>query len=424
MDIAERYRSAIMSVQPMETELEVSRGEGAYLFTKDGRKYLDLASGIAVNALGYGHPEVVRAVEEQVRRHLHLYSGTAYQDVLIDYAEALLAELANDYKIFFGNSGTEAVEAAIKLARFATGRPAIIAFRGSFHGRSLGALSLTDSAARYRSPYEPLLPSVYHVEFPAPTRLGISEDAALALVQRQIAALLETDVDPSRVALIVVEPIQGEGGYVIPSDGFLPWLRAVADQHGILLAVDEVQSGMGRTGKMFAFQHSGITPDIVIMGKALGGGLPLSAIAARSAIADRWAPGAHGTTFGGNPASCAAGLATLRVIREQGLMEGASRLGAAALRRLAPLRDMPVVREVRGRGLMVAIEFAGVQGGALAQRVTAEALTNGIILHMAGLRHEVIRFMPPLNIGEETFLQALDRIMAIIRAADGARVAG
>jgi 4-aminobutyrate aminotransferase len=417
--MAERYRTAIMPVQPMETQLHISHGEGSYLYTTDGRRYLDLATGIAVNAIGYGHREVMEAIEAQVRKHLHLYSGTGYQNALIDYAEAILAEVGDAYKLFFGNSGTEAVEAAIKLARFVTRRPAVIAFRGSFHGRSLGALSLTDSAARYRSPYEPLLPSVYHVPYPAPTRLAMEPAEALQFVQRQVASLLETDVSPDRVALIVLEPIQGEGGYVIPPDGFLPWLRSLADEYGILLAVDEVQSGMGRTGRMFAYQHSDIDPDIVIMGKALGGGMPLSAIAARKEFADAWAPGSHGTTFGGNPVSCAAGLATLRVVKKEHLMDQASRLGALALRKLSPLQNLADVADVRGRGLMVAIEFAGNSGGELAHRVMDDMLAEGVILHTAGLRHQVIRLMPPLNIDVDTFTTALDTLVHVVSEASG-----
>ncbi len=417
MTIAERYQRSIMPVQPMETSLQFSHGQGCHLYTPDGREYLDLATGIAVNAVGYSHPRVVAAIEAQVRRHLHLYSGTGYQDALIDYAEAILTEVGAGHKLFFGNSGTEAVEAAIKLARFVTGRPGIIAFRGSFHGRSLGALSLTDSAARYRSPYEPLLPSVYHVAYPAPTRLSVDPDQALRLVQQQITSLLETDIAPDRVALIVLEPIQGEGGYVIPPDGFLPWLQDLARANGILLAVDEVQSGMGRTGRMFAYQHSGISPDIVIMGKALGGGMPLSAIAARESIADAWAPGSHGTTFGGNPVSCAAGLATLQVIKEEDLMDRAVQLGALALDRLSPLLRLDAVRDVRGRGLMVALEFAGPQGGALAPRVMNDMLNEGVILHTAGLHHEVIRLMPPLNIDDESFGRALSTLARVVEAA-------
>ncbi len=413
MNLGNRHRAAVMGVQPMETELEIARGEGAYLYTADGRRLLDLASGIAVNAVGYSHPKVLAAIESQLRRHLHLYSGTGYQPALVGYAEALCHELPSSYRIFFGNSGTEAVEAAIKLARFVSGRPAVIAFRGAFHGRTLGALSLTASAARYRSGYEPLLPSVYHVDYPSPTRLGLSPEQALAHVKAQMKNLLEAEVTPERVALVVVEPIQGEGGYVIPPDEFLGWLHGLCRRHGILLAVDEVQSGMGRTGRMFAYQHAGVEPDLVILGKALGGGLPLSALAAPARLSELWSAGAHGTTFGGNPLSCAAGLATLEVIREERLMEAAQRLGSHAIQRLSPLLDHPEVLQVRGRGLMVAVEFQGERAGQLAHQVVAQALRAGMLLHTAGVQHEVIRLMPPLNIAADLWDSALGELVSI-----------
>jgi 4-aminobutyrate aminotransferase len=412
--LAERHRAAIMPVQPMETEIEVAWGQGPYLIDRQGRSWLDLATGIAVNALGYGHPRVLAAIEEQLQRHLHLYSGTGYQEVLVQYAEDLLAELPAGYQIFFGNSGTEAVEAAIKLARSATGRPGVVAFRGGFHGRSLGALSLTASSARYRSAYEPLLPSVYHVDYPAPGRLGMDASTSLSEVHRQMEILLETEIAPDRVAVVVVEPIQGEGGYVIPPAGFLPWLRALTKEHGILLAVDEVQSGMGRTGRMFAYQHEEVQPDLVMMGKALGGGLPLSALAASAELAGSWPAGTHGTTFGGNPLACAAGRATLGVIRDEHLMEAAAELGRSCLQELSPLAERPQVREVRGRGLMVAIEFSGSRGGGLAGGVVERAFRRGLIVHTAGLHHEVIRLMPPLNLTEEQLRLATEELSAAV----------
>ncbi len=417
--LAERHRAAIMPVQPMETEIEVERGQGPYLFDRQGQRWLDLATGIAVNALGYGHPRVLAAIEEQLQRHLHLYSGTGYQEVLVQYAEDLLTELPAGYQIFFGNSGAEAVEAAIKLARSATGRPGVVAFRGGFHGRSLGALSLTASAARYRSAYEPLLPSIYHVDYPAPGRLGMDASSSLSEVRRQMDILLETEIAPDRVAAVVVEAIQGEGGYVIPPEGFLPWLRSLTTEHGILLAVDEVQSGMGRTGRMFAYQHTDVQPDLVMMGKALGGGLPLSALAARSELAGSWPEGTHGTTFGGNPLACAAGRATLGVIRDEQLMEAAAELGWRCLRALTPLEELAEVREVRGRGLMVAVEFAGPQGGRLARGVVESAFRRGLIVHTAGLRHEVIRLMPPLNLTEEQLRLGTEVLAAAVREVCG-----
>ncbi len=415
--IQDRYRRSIAGVVPMETSLHISSGYGPYLETTTGERYLDLATGIAVNALGYQHPRVTEALIAQAHHHLHLYGGTGYQDVVIDFAEAILATLQGDYQLFFGNSGTEAVEAAIKFSRWSTGRPGIIAFRGAFHGRSLGALSLTASAAKYRSAYEPLLPSVYHIDYPAPTRLGLSPTEALQESQRQLQSLWDNEISPERIAALVVEPIQGEGGYVIPPEGFLEWLRDVTMQHGLLLVVDEVQSGVGRTGRMFAFQHSAIEPDVVIMGKALGGGLPVSAIAARRELMEAWPAGTHGTTFGGNPLACATGLATLKAIEEEGLLNHVATLGQLALEILTPLKSLSAIADIRGRGLMIAVEFAGPNGPELVAQIMRQALEKHILLHSAGLRHEVIRFMPPLNIDRDLFIEGLRTVVALITAA-------
>jgi len=423
MDIAARYRQAFAPVMPMETELVIDHGEGSYLVATDGRRYLDLATGIAVNAIGYGHPAVLAAIREQAERNLHLYHGTGYQEVVVAYAEALLAELGGDRRLFFGNSGAEAVEAAIKLSRYSTGRPGLIAFRGAFHGRTLGAVSLTASAARYRAPYEPLVPSVYHIDYPAPTRLGLDGPAALDHVKAQMQALLDDEIAPDRVAAIFVEAIQGEGGYVIPPAGFLPWLRELTRAHGILLVVDEVQSGMGRTGRMFAFQHAGIDPDIVVMGKALGGGLPLSAMAAPAPLMQAWRAGTHGSTFGGSPLACATGLATLGVMRDEGLVDRATQLGKLALDRLAPLRDRKGIVDVRGLGLMVAVEFGGEEAVDRVAQTIRGGVDRGMILHAAGLRHEVVRLMPPLNIDGDVFARALDDFSALVCEQLGAPAA-
>jgi len=423
MDIAARYRKAFAPVMPMETQLVIDHGEGSYLVTPDGRRYLDLATGIAVNALGYGHPAVMAAIREQAERSLHLYHGTGYQEVVVAYAEALLAELGGDRRLFFANSGAEAVEAAIKLARYATGRPGLVAFRGAFHGRTLGAVSLTASAARYRAPYEPLVPSVYHVDYPAPTRLGLAPEAALEHVKAQMDALLADEISPDRVAAVFVEAVQGEGGYVVPPEGFLPWLRELTRTHGILLVLDEVQAGMGRTGRMFAYQHAGLEPDIVVMGKALGGGLPLSAMAAPAPMMEAWQAGAHGSTFGGSPLACATGLATLRAIQREGLVERAAELGRLALERLGPLREGQGVADVRGLGLMIAVEFRGAEAGEHVAQAIRRGVERGMILHAAGLRHEVLRLMPPLNIDREVFARALDGVAELVteQAASAAR---
>lgn len=419
MDLKERHQQAIAGVVPLETPLEFERGEGSYLMDRSGRRYLDLMTGIAVNVLGYGHPAILEALQKQAQKYLHLYNGLGYQDIVVEFAEAIQAITEPGYPVYFGNSGTEAVEAALKLARAATGRSGIIAFRGAFHGRTYGSLSLTASNAKYRSAYEPLVPMVYHVDYPAPTRLGLTPEAALAHTQQQLMTLFADEIDPSKMAVIVVEPVQGEGGYVIPPVGFLPWLSELCQKNGILLAVDEVQSGMGRTGRWFAYQHANIHPDIVILGKALGGGLPISAMAARKDLMARWAPGTHGTTFGGNPAAAATGLAALKVMHQEHLVERARELGALALDALKPLQDLPGVVDVRGLGLMVAVEFEADRGESMVTAVMEEGLRRSMIVHPAGLRHEVIRLMPPLNIDQAVFEAALKELVDIIRGVVG-----
>lgn len=415
MNIRERHQKAVAGVVPLETPLEFVRGEGSYLIDVDGRRYLDFMTGIAVNVLGYGHPAILKAIEEQSRKYTHIFNGLGYSDVVVSFAEAVQEITEPSYRVFLGNSGTEAVEAALKLARIVTGRPGIIGFRGAFHGRTFGSLSLTASNAMYRSGYEPLVPSVYHVDYPAPTRLRLGPNAALHHTQEQLTALLSQEISPDRVAVIVVEPVQGEGGYIVPPDGFMPWLADLCREYGILLAVDEVQSGMGRTGKWFAYQHANIHPDMVIAGKALGGGLPVSALAARADLMDAWPGGTHGSTFGGNPVACATGLATLRVIKEEGLVERAAHLGKRAMERLALVREFDHVVDLRGLGLMVGIEFSSDIGGGLVADLVTEGLKQGIILHPAGLSHEVIRLMPPLNIDEEVFDAALDNLVGMVR---------
>lgn len=412
--LAARYAASLATVVPMETPWEIERGEGSYLIDRAGRRYLDLVMGIAVNAIGYAHPQVLQAVTAQAARHMHVYSGSGYQEVVVEYAERLREEMGADYRVFFGNSGAEAVEAALKLARLSTGRPAVVAFRGAFHGRTLGALSLTASAARYRSRYEPLLPSIYHIDYPAPTRLGLSPDAAMDHVVQQMDQLLACEVEPSQIAAIIVEAVQGEGGYIIPPGAFLPWLRKLTHQHGILLAVDEVQTGMGRTGRMWAYQHADIQPDLVMLGKALGGGLPLSALMAHHAVMADWAAGLHGSTFGGNPVAAAAGLATFDVIRDQDLVARARDVGTHALEALRPLAARPDIRDVRGRGLMLAVEFQGPDAPNHVQRVIVESLARGLYIHPAGVNHEVIRLMPALNLEEAVLMEAIDILRAII----------
>ncbi|MDI3317886.1 MAG: aspartate aminotransferase family protein [Bacillota bacterium] len=410
--------------------LPVVRAEGSLLWGADGRRYVDFVEGFAANNTGHRHPRVLAAVREQLDKLVHSAIGvTAYEPVL--RLAARLREVTPEgiESFFFGNSGAEAVEGAIKLARYATGRPAVVAFWGGFHGRTFGAMSLTASKAKYRLREEPLLGGVYHSVYPNVYRSAYRAEPervaqeALDHLQR----LFEHEVDPSQVAAIVVEPVQGEGGYIVPPRSFLAGLREIADRHGILLVFDEVQSGFGRTGRMFAAQTFDVRPDILVMAKGIASGFPLSAVGASQRLMRSWSSAAHGTTFGGNPVSCAAGLATLDVLEEEALPQRAAQLGPSVLERLRELqREIPSMGDVRGVGLMIGVEFvdpaSGRPDGETAHRVIAEALERGLLLYPAGTHGEVIRFMPALNVPNEILEEGLSIFEEAVRAvaAEGA----
>ncbi|MGH7903611.1 MAG: aminotransferase class III-fold pyridoxal phosphate-dependent enzyme, partial [Candidatus Dormibacteraceae bacterium] len=297
-------------------------GQGCWVTDVDGNVFLDFTSGIAVTATGHCHPAVVEAIGDQARRFVHMSGTDFYYRVEIELAERLAAAIMpGGARAFFTNSGAESIEGAMKLARHSTGRPHFLAFLGAFHGRTFGALSLTASKAGQRDGFAPLLPGVFHADYPSPAR-GISTDQAMARIDR----MLQTVVPPESVAAVFVEPIQGEGGYIVPPADFLPRLRELTRRHGMLLVLDEVQSGMGRTGRMSAFEHSGVEPDVVCLAKGIASGLPLGAFVARGELMS-WGPGTHGNTFGGNPIACAAGIATLDLL-EGGLIENAATVGA------------------------------------------------------------------------------------------------
>jgi 4-aminobutyrate aminotransferase len=396
------------------SDLVVERAEGAHLHTVDGRDVLDFGCGIGVTNLGHGHPAVRAAIHAQVDRLLHT-SVTAYSLPLVELAEALAAVTpAGLDSVYACSSGTESIEAAIKLARKATGRSDLIAFLGGFHGRTYGSLSLTASKAKYHAGMGPLLPGVHHVPYPDPRR-G-SAEAGLAAIER----LLATTVAAGDVAAVVVEPVLGEGGYLVPPAGLLPGLRRLCDRHGMLLVVDEVQTGVGRTGRFLAVEHTGTRPDIVCLAKGLGNGMPVAAMVATREVAGAWHPGDHGTTYGGNPVACAAAVAVIETIREERLVERAARLGDAVLERARawPAR-CPRLADVRGLGLMIGLEFRTAEGepdpGAVA-RVREAALEGGLLLLSCGGDDEVIRVVPPLTIPEEE----LDRGLGILEEALGA----
>ena len=401
-----RERAHLSQVLYRYTPLVIEHAKGSYLYTVDGRRYLDFASGIAVTNLGHGHPEVIRAAKDQLDRLVHI-SVVAHHEPAIQLAERI-ADLAPGKldKVFFANSGAEAVEGAIKLARYVTGRSALIAFQGAFHGRTYGALSLTASKSYYRERYEPFLPGVYHVPYPYPYRnpTGPGDAATLDYVFNFIDEMLDTRVPPRNVAAFIVEPVLGEGGYVVPPADFMPRLRKLCDQHGILLIADEVQSGYGRTGKMFACEQTGVVPDIMTLAKSIASGLPLSAVVASGRLMDQWEPAAHGSTFGGNPVSCAAGIATLDVFTREHILANATDKGAELIRRLRDLQQRtPAIGEVRGLGLMVGVELVGKDGApdkALQKKIRQVCLDSGLVVLSCGAHDNVLRLVPPLNISQ------------------------
>lgn len=396
-----------------EPNLPVERAEGLYFYGSDGRHYMDFISGMACCNLGHNHPRVVEAARRQMERLIQGPIGVVAYEPILRLADELSRVLPGGLDMFFfGNSGAEAVEGSIKLARYVTGRPGVIAFLGGFHGRTMGAASVTTSKGKYRRHYEPFLPAVYFVHFPNPFRDGGPEQA-MARTFGEIQRLFDRVIAPDEVACFLVEPIQGEGGYVVPPDGFLKELRLLADRHGILLILDEIQTGFGRTGDWFAAQVFGVEPDIMAIAKGIANGFPLSATAAPRDLMRRWEAGAHGTTFGGSPIACAAGLAVLQVMREEGVLENCRRQGAYALERLRDLQARSsVIGDVRGKGLMIGVEFVRPEAGEpapdVARRVVKRALEDGLLLYPCGLHSETVRLIPPLTIGRQELDEGLE----------------
>jgi 4-aminobutyrate aminotransferase len=417
--IVERDEAWTASCYIKEYPLVVSRGEGVMVEDVDGNRYLDFMAGIAVCSTGYGHPKVVAAVKDAADRFLHICGSDFYYEGMAALCERLarIAPGSSKKRVFLTNSGTEATEGAIKLARYATRRTAIIAFRGAFHGRSTGAVSLTSSKARQHAGFGPLLPDVHHIPFAYRYRCQWCADKPACT--RGCIDVLEQDLftrhlDPHDVAAIFVEPIQGEGGYVVPPPGWLRDLRGVCDKYGILLVADEVQSGVGRTGKMWACDHEGVEPDILLTAKGLGSGMPIGAIVAKESVST-WESGSHGSTFGGNPVCCAAALATLDLI-EGGLMANAVAMGErlqAGVRRLAERH--PCIGDVRGVGLMVGVEFVKDRATRepapdLVERLVQGAFRRGLLLLGAG--KSSLRLAPPLVVGAGDIDTALSMIDA------------
>jgi 4-aminobutyrate aminotransferase len=395
--------------------LVIERGAGTSVWDVDGNQYLDFTAGIAVNATGHAHPDVVKAIQDQAARFIHMSGTDFYYRPQIEMAERLASVAPfDDAMIFFGNSGAEAIEAAVKLARYYTGRQQFIAFFHSFYGRTLGALSFTASKTIQREGFFPLLPGVTHVPYPDPYHPILNEtgfaDQGAAVLDYIEHEIFKTKVPANEVAAILIEPIQGEGGYVVPPDGFLPGLRALCDAHGILLIVDEVQSGMGRTGAWWAVNHWDVRPDIIATAKGIASGMPLGATIAPRAIMSDWSPGAHASTFGGNPVSCAAGIATFDLLND-GLIANAAAMGSYMTDRLRAMQDRhPSIGQVRGKGLMIGVEFVLDRD----TRERAPDLRNAIIgyafennLLLLGCGANTIRLIPALIVTQDVIDDAM-----------------
>jgi 4-aminobutyrate aminotransferase len=410
-DLIERDQAVTSPSYTRGYPLVVARGEGCMLEDVDGNVFLDLTAGIAVTATGHAHPEVVRAIQNQAARLIHMSGTDFYYAPMVELAESLAArapflllEHGSRARVFFSNSGAESNEGAIKLARYYTGRSQIVAFLGAFHGRTYGAMSLTGSKAIQRKRFGPLLPGVTHIPY--------GTQASLDYLEKQ---LFPTVLPPEEVAAIVVEPIQGEGGYIVPEDGFLERIRSICDRHGILMVVDEVQSGMGRTGRLFAMEHWGIMPDVVTLAKGIASGLPLGAILARPELMT-WPPGSHATTFGGNPVACAAGNVTLRLL-EAGLIDNAQKMGVVLQDGLSKLAQrFSQVSLPRGKGLMVAVDVLNAQGNLnpdLRNQLVDRAFYKGLLL--LGCGKAAIRFCPPLVIDSEQIHIALEILTELLK---------
>ncbi|MDP9482033.1 MAG: aminotransferase class III-fold pyridoxal phosphate-dependent enzyme [Chloroflexota bacterium] len=370
------------------------RGEGLTIEDIDGNLFLDFAAGIAVNSTGHSHPQVGAAIKEQAAELIHFSASDFYLPIYPEVCERIagIAPLDGPARVYLGNSGTEVVEAAIKLARYATHRPYVVAFLGAFHGRTYGSISLTASKAKYHAGFGPLLPGVFHAPY------GRVEDL------RWFDEVLFDKLAPANeVAAIFVEPIQGEGGYLVPEDGFLQGLREICDRHGILLVADEIQSGAGRTGKMWAVDHWGVKPDILLTAKGIASGMPLGALVARASILEAWGPGAHGSTYGGNPVACAAALATIDLL-EGGLVDNAAARGEQALAGLRSLmaRHPGLITDVRGKGLMLGIEFDTAER---AEEVQWAAFVRGLLILECG--KSSVRMSPALIVSEDEMASAL-----------------
>lgn len=411
--ILDRDNAVVSQSYPRAYPLVMDHGKDCEVWDVDGNRYIDLVSGIAVCSTGHSHPRVVEAIQKQAERFIHI-SADFYHPLWVEFAERLagLAPFQEPARIFVGNSGTEAIEAAIKLSRVHSGRQQFIGFYGGFHGRTIGSLSFTASKSAYRQGFQPLMGGVTHVPFPDPYRPILQPthpDYGETVVDYIENIVFKRLMAPEDCAAILVEPIQGEGGYVVPADGFFPALRRLCDRHGILLIVDEIQTGVGRTGKWWAVEHWNVEPDIVLTAKGIASGMPISAMIARQSVMD-WPVGSHGNTFGGNPIACSAALVTLDLI-ENGLMQNAAEVGEYTLDALSEIQARHAsIGDVRGKGLMIGVEFVAdrinkTPAKSLRDRIVRAAFEKGILTMGSG--ESSVRIAPPLTITKGMIDEAL-----------------
>lgn len=407
--------SAIAHLSPVwthSTSIIASKGEGAILYDQNGRAYLDFTCGIGVTNTGHCHPRVVAAVQRQAGLLLHGQANIVYHEPMLELVYELLPIVAPLDGFFFSNSGAEAVEGAVKLARQATGKTNVIVFQGSFHGRTLGAMSLTTSKAVYRAGYQPLMAGVFVAPYPYAYRYGWDAETTSAWCLDELDLILATQTAPAETAAVLIEPVLGEGGYVAPPASFLHGLRERCDRYGMLLILDEIQSGFGRTGRWFGYEHFGVGPDIITVAKGLASGLPISGVIAPLELMRKWIPGSHGGTYGGNAVAAAAAVATIQAIREENLLDQATQRGAQLLSGLRHLQEeFPIMGDVRGLGLMVGVEFrtsGRTPDKAAAKAVAHACLDQGLLLLTCGPWDNTVRWIPPLVVTSAQINQGLD----------------
>lgn len=413
-NLISRAEKVLSPVLAHYTNLEVAKGKGAYLISIDGRKYLDFASGIGVTNIGHCHPKVISAAMNQAENLIHACAGIVYYEANIALAEKLKSICPGNLNMsFLCQSGSEAIESAIKMAKFVTKRQGILAFKGSFHGRTLGALSITSSKDKYRKPYEPLLPNVHFSSYPYCYRCAENKEKCGIKCLKEVEEKIEK-AGKEAIAAAIIEPVLGEGGYIPAPKDFLKGLRSICNKNGILLIFDEVQSGFGRTGKMFAMEHFDVLPDAIALAKAIASGFPLGALVSTEELMKAWEPGAHGGTMSGNPVSCAAALATIDVIEKGRLVIEAAKQGSYMLEKLDKLKSKyDIIGDVRGLGLMIGIEFVKDRRSKepdadIVKRIREIALQKGLILISCGMHDQVIRLVPPLMITKEQVDSAIN----------------